>query len=172
MKVPNILYNSVVDGEGLRTVVFFSGCSIKCPGCHNEEYQNKRRGRNETPKSLIERIKNSSKPFSQYLTLSGGEPLEQDHEELIEFIKLFKAECKKNHKRPNIWLYSGKKYSYEELMSPDLKPIMKEINVLVDGPFILDKKKELLYRGSTNQRIIDMKKTFSNKTVVKWSENE
>lgn len=168
MKVADVLYGSVVDGPGLRSVVFFSGCSIKCPGCHNEEYQNRRKGRNESPKSLIDRIKTENKSFNKNITLSGGEPLEQDHEQLLEFIKLFKKECKKNHVRPNIWLYSGKKYTYEELTSPELRPIIQEINCLVDGPFVLEKKKEVLYRGSTNQRIIDIKKTLTNKTIVKW----
>ena len=164
MKVAKILEQSLVDGTGIRTSIFFSGCSIKCPECHNPELQNKRKGHNYSPEKLMEELK---KNFNSHITLTGGEPLEQHLDQLLEFILLFKKECKKRRKRANIWIYSGISYEFENLIKdPKKKEIFQNCNVLVDGPFILSKKKELQFRGSENQRIIDLKKSFLQKEIV------
>lgn len=164
MKIAKILNQSVVDGDGIRTVIFFSGCSIKCPGCHNQELQNKRKGHNYNAQKLLNILKEN---FNNKITLSGGEPLEQHLDQLLEFILLFKEECKKRRKRPNIWIYSGVHYKFEDLLKDPLKKeIFQNCNVLVDGPFILSKKKELQFRGSSNQRIINLKKTFHQKEMI------
>lgn len=167
MKVADITYDSVVDGEGIRTVIFFQGCSINCKGCHNPESQDKRKGWACNPKMLINKLLANN--WNNKITLSGGEPLEQNLEHLLEFIKLFKQICADNNKRPNIWIYSGKHYIYKDFANNKLiYNILKECNVLVDGPFILSKKKELPFRGSTNQRLIDLSKTFKNKKIINY----
>lgn len=165
MKVTNILHDSVVDGVGTRTVIFFQGCSINCKGCHNPESHNKRKGHNWDPKRLLEEMTIGG--FNSKITLSGGEPLEQHLDQLLEFILLFKRKCKEIHKRPDIWIYSGHHYTLKSLKENEVKyNIFKECNVLVDGPFILEKKKELPFRGSSNQRIINLKKTFKDGKIV------
>lgn len=165
MKVANILYDSVVDGTGTRTVIFFQGCSIGCKGCHNPESHNKRCGHNYTPQKLVKEI--CGKNFNNRITLSGGEPLEQKLDQLEEFICLFRKECKKRSKRPDIWLYSGHHYTVTTLQENDIKyRIFKMCNVLVDGPFIVEQKKELPFRGSENQRIIDLKRTFATSKIT------
>ena len=166
MKVAKILQDSVVDGEGLRTVIFFQGCSINCAGCHNPDSHNKRKGRNYNPQTLLDAL--IEKGFNKKITLSGGEPLEQNNEQLLEFLELFKAECRKRKVRPNIWIYSGRKWEYEDIVADPIRAkIFKICNYLVDGPFVLSKKSELIFRGSTNQRIIDLRRTFgAKKTVV------
>lgn len=104
--------------------------------------------------------------FNNCITLSGGEPLEQNLDELYHFIKLFKNRCKEYGLKPNIWIYSGRRYSYNTITEDkDKLKVLKQCNILVDGPFVLDKKKELLFRGSENQRIIDLKKTLSSKSI-------
>lgn len=164
MKVAGVLHDSVVDGTGARTVIFFQGCSINCKGCHNPESHNKRKGRNYTPKKLLDEVK---KDFNSKITLSGGEPLEQHLDQLLEFIELFKAECKKRRNRPDIWIYSGKHYTVATLKEDEMKyKIFQHCNVLVDGPFILEQKKELPFRGSVNQRLINLKKTFKNNRIT------
>ena len=158
MRVADVVYNSVVDGEGLRNVVFFQGCSNGCPGCHNKPLQDPNGGEEHTPEQLLERLKEH---FSNKLTLSGGEPLEQNKEELCEFIKLFKKECKDRGVTPNIWIYSGC-YFQKLIEDPKNVVILKECDVLVDGPFILNKRQELMYRGSSNQRIIELKRSLKS----------
>lgn len=166
MNVANIITDSVVDGEGLRTVIFFQGCSIGCKGCHNKSLQDKSKEINiYTPKELVNELLKFN--FNKRVTLSGGEPLEQDNCELIEFIHLFKKECTARGCRANIWIYSGRKLEDSDITTPSLKrDVLRECSVMVDGAFILDKKKELLFRGSTNQRIINLRKSFKAKSVV------
>lgn len=165
MRLSGIVKNSVVDGEGLRDAIFFQGCSINCNGCHNASTHDKNGGEYITPKELLNRLKENG--FNNSITLSGGEPLEQDINELNEFLRLFKKECKENSLTPNIWIYSGRKYEYEDLISDEGKlKIFKQCLVLVDGPFILNKKKELLFRGSENQRLIDLKRTLKSKRIT------
>lgn len=158
MQVADVVYNSVVDGEGLRNVVFFQGCSNGCPGCHNEALQDPLGGEVQTPEQLLERLKEH---FSNKLTLSGGEPLEQDKEELHEFIKLFKDECKDRGVTPNIWIYSGC-YFQNLIADPKNIAILRECDILVDGPFVLGKRQELMYRGSCNQRIVELKRSLKS----------
>ena len=145
-----------MDGEGLRNVVFFQGCSNNCAGCHNKEAQDFSGGAEQTPEEIISEL---NKSFTNKLTLSGGEPLEQDLNELAKLIKLFKKECKDRGLKPNIWIYSGK-YFQQLISEPGKLGILKECDILVDGPFVLSKREELMFRGSSNQRIIELKRSI------------
>jgi len=149
MKIMNILHDSVVDGEGLRTVIFFAGCPHGCLGCHNPESWNISNGKEMTLEEVLLEIK--SNPIAN-VTLSGGEPFIQA-KEVSRLAKEIKAIGK------NIWAYSG--FTYEEIINSKdryKKELLSYCDVLVDGRFILEERDlSLLFRGSRNQEIIYLK---------------
>ena len=161
-KIAGIIHNSVVDGPGLRTTIFFSGCRRKCPGCHNPEAQSFDYGREISEADagkLIEEVINSG---DAGITLSGGHPLEPENYKMAEAI-IDQAKAK----NLNIWLYTGYIFEQIPLMYMDL---IGDCNVVVDGPFVEALKSgECLYRGSTNQRIIDIQKTMEQGEVILWN---
>ena len=149
------------DGEGVRLSCYFSGCSLACKGCHNPiswdnnfgEYFGK-----EKQSEIINQLKNMIKPN---LTLTGGNPMESSVE-LIRFIKFAKSKIR----NLNIWIYSG--FTIEEIvLNENMFSILKLCDTLVDGRFEIDKKDlTLAYRGSNNQRIINIKKYLNNKVKI------
>lgn len=145
-----IYKTSLADGIGWRTVLFVSGCNHKCKGCHNPESWNKNAGypfTEETKQKLFEFL---SKDYINGLTISGGDPLYPDN--LLTVTKLCK-EIKEKFPNKTIWVYTGSLYR-------DIKnlELMKYIDVIVDGEFKINQKDTTLaYRGSYNQRIIDVK---------------
>ena len=156
LKIADILGESVVDGKGLRTVIFFQGCPRHCEGCHNEKLLPLEGGKSYTPEMLAKEIFSKMTPIHKGITFSGGDPLLQA-EELLQVIKILRKE------KPNlnIWTYTG--YLFEEVQH---YPVLKEIDVLVDGPFILSQRDiSLPFRGSANQRIIDLTKTFATGVI-------
>lgn len=146
MKVMSIHHDSVVDGEGLRTVIFFAGCPHFCKGCHNPKSWNIRNGTEMTMEEIRDEV--LSNPLTD-VTFSGGDPLFQASE-----VKLLAKELKRHGK--NIWVYTGYTMeAIEESDNQDFKELLDYCDVLVDGPFILAKKDlTLAFRGSSNQRII------------------
>ena len=144
MMVMNILHDSVVDGEGLRTVIFFAGCPHSCLGCHNPSSWNMSNGKEMSIDEIMEEIE--SNPLTN-VTFSGGEPFIQAKEiaKLAERIKKLGK---------NIWVYSG--FTYEEIIKDSAKRhLLNFCDVLVDGPFKMEERNlSLLFRGSHNQRII------------------
>lgn len=147
MKVIGIKQDSIVDGEGLRTVIFFSGCPHHCPGCHNPESWNVFNGLDYTVEQILDLTRKN--PLNE-ITFSGGDPLMQATA-ILPLAKALKAEGK------NIWAYTG--YTLEQLRNRNNQyeiELLTYIDVLVDGPFIRELKDlSLLYRGSSNQRIIE-----------------
>ena len=140
------------DGEGVRLSCYFSGCSLACKGCHNPISWDENFGEyfgKEKQSEIINQLKNMIKPN---ITLTGGNPLESY--DLYEFI----LDLKKEIPNINIWIYSG--FTLEEiLLNENMLSILKLCDILVDGRFKIDKKDlTLAYRGSKNQRIIDIKK--------------
>ncbi|WP_067841004.1 anaerobic ribonucleoside-triphosphate reductase activating protein [Amphibacillus sediminis] len=147
MRVLNILHDSVVDGEGLRTVIFFAGCPHFCQGCHNPESWNIRNGKEMTQKEIVDEV--LSNPLCD-VTLSGGDPFYQA-DEVAELARCLRAHGK------NIWAYTG--YTLEELLKlgGSYIELLKQCDVLVDGRFILaERDLSLDFRGSRNQRIIHL----------------
>ena len=146
LQVAGFLDNSAVNGEGLRSVVFLSGCLHQCPGCHNKDMQDPCYGENISTEEVLSRIKDNI-PLITGVTISGGEPLLQGPT-LLHLLKKIKSLSL------NCWVYTG--FTYEEISNhKDYKQLLPWIDVLVDGPF----KQELLtydipYIGSTNQRIM------------------
>ncbi len=146
MKVMNIIHDSVVDGEGLRTVIFFAGCPHFCRGCHNPKSWNISNGTEMTVQEIVEEVASNSLTD---VTFSGGEPFLQA-QEVSKVAKQLKNLGK------NIWVYTG--YTLEQLLASEdtyKLELLRYCDVLVDGPFILEERDlTLKFRGSKNQRII------------------
>lgn len=162
MNIAQIRKYDVANGPGIRTTVFVSGCTHKCKNCFNEEYQDFKFGtkiNKDLKNQIVEYLKET-----KCLSVLGGEPCQQGWD-MVSFLKdmKMKTEC-------NIWLWSG--YTFEELLNPkDGKSytidILHSIDVLVDGKFV-DSKKDLSlkFRGSSNQRIIDVQKSLRFGEVI------
>ena len=147
IRVAGITQDSIVDGTGLRFVVFTQGCPHHCPGCHNPETHSFGGGKLVEVQEVIEQM--NANPLSDGLTLSGGEPFYQS---------FACAEIAKSAKERgmNVWCYTG--YRLEELNTMyGAYELLQYVDVLVDGRFIQSKRSlDLEFRGSSNQRVIDM----------------
>ncbi|MDT2238677.1 anaerobic ribonucleoside-triphosphate reductase activating protein [Paenibacillus larvae] len=145
VRILNILYDSVVDGEGLRTVLFFSGCPHHCPGCHNPHSWSPQGGKVMKVWEVVEQA--LLNPINE-VTLSGGDPFYQA-ETVRHVAKILKTNGK------NLWAYTG--YTLEFIQdrgSIAMKELLSYCDVLVDGGFELELRDPTLrFRGSSNQRI-------------------
>lgn len=152
----------IANGTGVRTSLFVSGCSHKCPGCFNEPYQDFCYG---TPwdKDAEETFLGYAKdPNVHGVTILGGEPMEQlGDDDLKNLLIRIKEETNQS-----IWIYSG--YTFEQIIKDEKKlALLKLCDVLVDGPFVESLKDiTLVFRGSANQRIIDVKKSLQKEEIV------
>jgi len=157
MRVLNIIQDSIVDGPGLRSTVFFAGCPHRCRGCHNPQSWNRGGGSELETVKIFELLMNN--PFND-VTFSGGEPFFQHHGELLTLASALKSNGK------NIWCYTG--YKWEELIKvKSSKEVCEFIDVIVDGPFILQKRDlNLQFMGSSNQRLIDCSNSLAAKKTV------
>lgn len=153
----NILTDSIVDGEGLRAVIWTQGCSHNCKGCHNPETHDFTKGIEKD----VEDVKNEIKKLTLQdgITLSGGDPFFQA-EASCEIAKYAKEQGL------NVWAYTG--FLFEDLLKNEkMKELLKYIDVLVDGKFQIENKSlSIKFRGSTNQRIINVPKSLKTKKVV------
>ena len=149
MNYSAIYQTSLADGNGWRTVLFVSGCNHKCKDCHNKEAWDPKHGKKFTSKTK-EFLFSCIKDNIDGLTLSGGDPL---YSENIDEVTQLCKEFKERFPNKTIWLYTGS--TYEDCTSLE---IMKYIDVMVDGEFKVNlKDTTLAFRGSSNQRIIDVK---------------
>lgn len=147
LQVSGFYDNSCTNGEGWRSVIFFSGCPHHCPGCHNPETWDYSAGEEFSPEELAEKVL-SNKDLIDGVTLSGGEPLqERNISDLLILINILKENGL------TIWCYTG--YRLEELQVTDkFSSLLEQIDVLIDGPFIKDLYDPgLKFRGSSNQNI-------------------
>lgn len=157
MRIAGIVRDSIVNGPGVRDVVFFQGCGKRCKGCHNPETWDYMGGCHRFMGDVVKELSESSND----VTISGGEPLDQI-EDLVELSKRLKAQGK------NVWVYTGNvvdptKYIYQVLA--------QYVDVIVDGRFVEElKDPKLLFRGSSNQRIIDLPKSVKEERVILWEE--
>lgn len=144
---------TIVDGYGLRYSLYFSGCIHKCKGCHNEYSWNEKNGKLVTYE-MLEKIADeiNKNTMLDGITISGGDPL-YNPKDMLKVLKFLKEKTKKN-----IWLYTG--YTFEEIQQDEIRnECLKYVDVLVDGKFILELySPKLKFRGSSNQRIIKIKK--------------
>ena len=157
-----ITESSTVDGPGFRDVLWTQGCNHHCKNCHNPETWDFNDGQIV---SISDAYKALTKSSITHITLSGGDPIEQS----IPLYELIKT-IKENYPNKTVWIYSG--YLFEELLKDEDKSRLLSIcDVLVDGMFIEEKKDEKLkFRGSSNQRIIDLKKSFKAEEVILWKD--
>lgn len=195
MKILKIVPDTIADGPGLRTSIYFAGCSHHCEGCHNPESWDFNQGIEYSAQELLIEL---TKYNSQKITLSGGDPLDQNLEELSEL--LFNLKYDPNC---NIWCYTG--YTFEQILdwinNPPLlvseetirynemnneyldetyvdpnwdkyyiEEVLDNIDVLVDSPFVQSLKDTTLpFRGSSNQRIINIKESLEQNKVILWN---
>lgn len=156
IRLAGIEYDSLVNGEGTRTVIFAQGCRHHCPGCFNPETHDFNGGELFEVEEIFNKVKDD--PFLEGVTFSGGDPLEQAEafSELATMIKDNKPEL-------NIWCWTG--YTIEQILEqkihePGMKKLLEKIDVLVDGRFEQSLFVDgLKFRGSKNQRIIDINRT-------------
>lgn len=152
-----------VDGEGIRCSLYVSGCPFLCPGCYNVAAQNFRYGQPYTQELEDQIIEDLSQSYVQGLTLLGGEPF-LNTQVCLKIVKRVRQEF--GHDK-DIWSWSG--YTYDELLkdTDDKLELLNLIDILVDGRFLLEKKDlTLQFRGSSNQRIIDVPASLKQGKVV------
>ncbi len=173
MNYASIKNCDVANGIGVRVSLFVSGCTHMCKGCFNEEAWDFNYGE-KFDEIAQEKVLKLLKPnYISGLTLLGGEPMFPSNQlGLLPFIKKYKE----MYPDKSLWCYSG--YTYEEIQEmikelPYTKELLSYFDVLVDGRFVEELKDiRLRFRGSSNQRIIDMKKTLQLNEIVMWKEKE
>lgn len=157
ISVIRIVEDTMVDGPGFRTSIYCAGCPNACPGCHNPQSWDINTGHKMSTDEIMEVIE--ADPFAN-VTFSGGDPMYQAE----GFTELAKAIRQRTDK--NIWCFTG--FTYETLLKKEKqRALLEQIDVLVDGPFVQKLKDEdLLFRGSKNQRLIDVKASMRSGEVV------
>lgn len=160
MNYAQIRKYDIANGPGVRTTIFLTGCTLNCKNCFNKEYQKFHFGKVFDEKAFEEVMDCLSDANISGLSVLGGEPFD-NLAGLKEFITKVRANSEKD-----IWIYSG--YTFEELLEKDgAMDVLKNIDVLVDGRFVEDLKDlKLKFRGSSNQRIIDMKRTLEEDEIL------
>lgn len=156
LQILSIAEGTSVDGPGLRTSIYFAGCRHHCEGCHNPQSWDINNGKPATIEELLAVIRYNEFP----VTFSGGDPFFQV-ESVTELAQQIKQQL-----GYDIWCYTG--YLWEQILEhPEFMSLLRYIDVLVDGPFILAQRDiSLLFRGSKNQRIIDVQQSLKTKTIV------
>lgn len=162
LSILDILEDTTVDGPGFRTAIYAAGCPNGCPGCHNPESWDINRGHWMHTDEILEKVLADS--FAD-VTFSGGDPMFQPE----GFTRL--ARAIKERSRKNIWCYTG--YTYEKLLgNPRQAQLLEYIDVLVDGKFKEElRDEELYFRGSRNQRLIDVQASLKRGEAVVFDYN-
>lgn len=160
LRVLHVVEGTSVDGPGLRTSIYLAGCSHHCPGCHNPESWEMNGGEERTLDELMDIIAYNETP----VTFSGGDPLAQA-QPLALLINRIKQEL-----GYNVWCYTG--YTWQQVMQqPQLMAVVRQLDVLVDSPFLMaERDTKLRFRGSRNQRLIDVQATLSQGHIVEWND--
>lgn len=158
----NIKKIDSADGPGVRVALYVSGCLFRCKGCHNQEAQDYKYGKKFTETTLNEIIDALKVEYITGFSILGGEPLDpKNREDVFRIIE----EIHKAVPEKSIWLWTG--YEYCEILTFIPKEILNYIDVIVDGPFILELRDlSLKFRGSRNQRVIDVKATLKNESIT------
>ncbi|NCC07525.1 MAG: anaerobic ribonucleoside-triphosphate reductase activating protein [Clostridia bacterium] len=163
INIAGIIEDSIVDGPGIRVTIFAQGCPRRCEGCHNPQSHAFGTGTDMTVQQLYDAVKHN--PLASGITLSGGEPFSQA-EGFAELAELLKKDGYE------VASYSG--YTFEELLAGTdaQKKLLQSLDVLVDGEFVLSKRNlDLRFRGSKNQRILDVPKSLSAQKAI-WYDGE
>ena len=158
LNLAGILEDSIVDGPGIRTTFFAQGCPHRCPGCHNPETWSFDGGTLMDEETALQVVR--SNPLCKGVTFSGGEPFAQ----AAAFAKLAHLLKEQGYE---VASYSG--YTFEQLLegTAEQQELLKAIDILIDGPFLLaERSLELNFRGSKNQRILNVPKSLANGSPV------
>ena len=159
MNIQGIEYDSMLNGDGIRAVVWVSGCDHDCPGCQNPQTHDPESGREITTTDIYDLAKYISNKYVSGVTFSGGDPLYPTNRHEVDLIA---AILKDEYPNKSIWLYTG--YLWEEIQNLAL---LASIDVLVDGPYIeAFKDNQYHWAGSTNQRVIDVQRSLARESVV------
>ena len=155
--IAGLVQDSIVDGPGFRLAVFTQGCPHACPGCHNPETHDFAGGTVAETGAIIRTMLEN--PLLDGITLSGGDPFCQPD----ACAEIARAARKA---RLSVWAYSG--WTYEQILAhPDMLPLLREVDVLIDGPFLLSQRTlDMRFRGSKNQRSIDVQKSLREGRAV------
>ncbi len=162
LRIAGCKKHSSVNGPGVRYVLFMQGCTHHCPGCQNPETWDPAGGMAVNVEDIIQEIRSTR--YLDGVTLSGGDPLLQP-DAARTIAKAMQEDDL------NVWLYTG--WTYEQIMrgsaGQKAKEVLPYVNVLVDGPFVEQRKTgHSLWRGSDNQRLIDVQASLAQKQVVEW----
>jgi len=166
MRYLTIYKDSISDGPGVRVSAYFAGClpnkcgNKNCPGCHNPEAQKFTAGEEYTEETKNYILGLCRNPYIAGLTICGGEPYDQDENQLIELLKAFYEQ----NPNKNVWIYTG--YEFEQIRNRELT---KYIDVAVVGPFILEQRDisdANRWRGSRNQRVINGPKSLKSGQII------
>lgn len=157
LRVIDIKHGTTVDGPGFRTSIYFAGCAHHCPGCHNPQTWDPAAGTPYTINELVDIIHQDQMP----VTFSGGDPICQ-----LDALVLLASRL--HDEGINIWCYTG--YTFPQLLAnPSARQLLELVDVIVDGPFIESlRDTSLLFRGSSNQRIINVAESLRSDKVVLW----
>ena len=172
MNYANIKNNDIANGPGVRVSLFVSGCTHHCKGCFNEVAWDFNYGQPFTEETIASILEMLRPPHIKGLTLLGGEPFEpQNQGEIVKLLRRVKEE----YPQKSIWSFSG--YLFDKITSGTLgdpeitKEFLSYLDVLVDGPFVEEKKNlNLRFRGSENQRLIDIPASLARGAVVLWED--
>ena len=169
MNYANIKKTDVANGPGIRVSLFVSGCTHRCKGCFNSEAWDFHYGREYTQETEEEILEALEPDYIKGLSILGGEPMEPENRGTV--LKLLKA-VRKRYPQKNIWCYTGYTYQNGILAEPQAiceatREMISLLDVLVDGPFVEELKDiRLKFRGSSNQRVIDVQNTLSSGRIV------
>lgn len=161
MRVIRIVEGTSVDGPGLRTAIYFAGCNHRCPGCHNPSTWDHSAGQEMSIDEIIACVEKAG--FN--VTFTGGDPLINPAE-----LTILASELKR--RGYNLWCYTG--YTFEEVLADKrLRPLLDQIDVLVDGRFVLSRRNiSLRFRGSENQRLVDVAGSLTADSVIEYEDTD
>lgn len=172
MNYADIKRVDVANGPGVRVSLFVSGCTHRCPGCFNPETWDFQFGAPFGEEQIQEILRYLRPNHIKGLSLLGGEPFEPENQSaVLELVKRVRTELPQK----DIWCYSG--YLFEALAEGKIgthsRPLLEQIDVLVDGPFVLERKNlGLRFRGSDNQRIIQVQSSLNTSSIVLWDDGQ
>ena len=172
MNYADIKRVDVANGPGVRVSLFVSGCTHRCPGCFNPETWDFQFGVPFGEEQIQEILRYLRPNHIKGLSLLGGEPFEPENQSaVLELVKRVRTELPQK----DIWCYSG--YLFEALAEGKIgthsRPLLEQIDVLVDGPFVLERKNlGLRFRGSDNQRIIQVQRSLNTSSIVLWDDGQ
>lgn len=165
---------SISNGLGFRVVLFCAGCTLRCKGCFNPESWDFEAGKPFDDKAKEFLFEQLGKPYIKGITFSGGHPIDKYN---LWAIHSLISEIKKNFPSKDIWLYTGLEISYEHFAPNDMDltvpdATLKMCDVVVDGPYIEEQRDITLpFRGSKNQRLIDVKETIKQGQIIQYKIN-